>query len=72
MNVTMNFEMYFTNEYYKEGWDKFGNESYKECYNYWAWWLSGRFGALHLGGRRFKSTSHHVGTLGKSFTHICL
>src|SRR6218665_352557 len=38
-----------------------------------AWWLIGRFGAFHLRGCRFESrSSHHVGTLGKSFTSSCL
>ena len=38
-----------------------------------AWWLSGRFGALRPDGRRFEShSSHHVGTLGKSFTYSCM
>ena len=38
-----------------------------------AWWISGRFGALHPQGHRFESySSHHVGTLGKSFTQSCL
>ena len=38
-----------------------------------AWWLSGKFGALHSKSRRFESTySHHVGTLGKSCTHSSL
>src|SRR6218665_1778211 len=33
------------------------------------WWLSGKFGALRPEGREFEShSSHHVGTLGKSFT----
>ena len=33
-----------------------------------AWWLSGKFGALHPEGRRFEShSSHHVGTLSKTF-----
>ena len=33
----------------------------------------GRFGALRPEGRMFKShSSHHAGTLGKSFTHSCL
>jgi len=37
--------------------------------NHGAWWLSGRFGALHPEGRRFQShSSHHVGTLGMFFT----
>jgi len=36
-------------------------------------WLSGKFSAFHLEGRRFESHStHHVGTLGKSFTRSCL
>ena len=31
------------------------------------------FGALRLEGRTFDShSSHHVGTLGKSFTYSCL
>ena len=39
----------------------------------WAWWLSGRFGALCPEGRRFEShCSRHIGTLGKSFTRSCL
>ena len=34
-----------------------------------AWWLSGKFGAFRPEGRRLESHySHHVGTLGKSFT----
>ena len=38
-----------------------------------AWWLSGRFGALHLDGRKFEyQSSHHVWILDKSFTHSCL
>ena len=38
-----------------------------------AWWLSGKFGALSPKGRRFESHScHHVGTLGKFFTHSCM
>src|SRR6218665_2834870 len=37
------------------------------------WWLSGKFGALRLEGRRFEShSSHHVRALGKSFTCGCL
>ena len=38
-----------------------------------AWWLIGRFNAVHLKGRGFEShSSRHVGTFGKSFTHNCL
>ena len=38
-----------------------------------AWWLSGKFGALHLQGRWFEPySSRHVGILGKSFTRSCL
>ena len=38
----------------------------------WKWWLSGKFGALHQQGRRFEPhSSHHVGTLDKSFTRSC-
>ena len=38
-----------------------------------AWWLSDKFGALRLQGRRFEPNSNrHVGTLGKSFTCSCL
>ena len=38
-----------------------------------AWWVCGKFGALHPEGRRFVShSSRLVGTLGKSFTHSCL
>ena len=43
------------------------------CYCGAWWWLSGKFGALRPEGCRFESnSSHHVGTLGKSFTHGCL
>ena len=36
-------------------------------------WLSGKFGALRPEGSRFKShSSHHIGTIGKSFTQCCL
>ena len=39
----------------------------------WAWWLSGKFGALRPEGRRLESrSSRHVETLGKWFTHSCL
>ena len=42
-------------------------------YSCGAWWLSGKSGALHPEGRRFKThSSRHVRTLGKSFTHSCL
>jgi len=35
--------------------------------------LSDKFAALHSHGRRFEPhSSHHVGTLGKSFTRSCL
>ena len=38
-----------------------------------AWWLCGKFGALHLQDHRFEPhSSCHIGTLGKSFTHNCL
>ena len=37
------------------------------------WWLIGRFDAFRPKGRGFKShSSHHVGTLCKSFTRSCL
>jgi len=37
------------------------------------WWLTCRFGALRPEGRRLEShSSHHVGTLGKSFAYNCL
>jgi len=37
------------------------------------WWLICRFDALCLKGRGFESrSSHHVETLGKSFTRNCL
>ena len=36
-------------------------------------WLIGRFGAFRPKGRRVESlSSHHIGTLGKSFTRRCL
>jgi len=35
--------------------------------------LSAKFRAIRLEGRRFDSnSSHHVWTLGKSFTHSCM
>ena len=38
-----------------------------------AWWLMGRFDVFRPRGRGFESrSSHHVGTLGKSFTRSCL
>jgi len=44
-----------------------------------AWWLSGKFGALHPEGRGFEAawqlewdSSCHAGALGKFFTHSCL
>src|SRR6218665_253388 len=41
--------------------------------SYGEWWLSGKFSALHPQGRRFEPhSSHHIGTLGKSFSHSCL
>jgi len=45
-----------------------------QCQEEWChWWLNGRFGALHLEGRKFEShSSRHVGTLGKCFTRSCL
>ena len=40
---------------------------------YGAWWLGGMFDALGPEGHRFESqSSHHIGTLGKSFTLSCL
>src|SRR6218665_2115234 len=37
------------------------------------WWHSGKFSVLCAEGCRFESnSSHHVGTLGKSFTRSCL
>ena len=40
---------------------------------WWAWWLSGKFGAFYPEVRRFEShSSRHVATLGKSFTNSCL
>ena len=36
-----------------------------------AWLLGGKFGVLHPDSRGFESHStHHVGTLGKSFTCV--
>src|SRR6218665_468852 len=38
-----------------------------------AWWRFGRVNACRPEGRGLESRSrHHVGTLGKSFTHSCL
>ena len=37
------------------------------------WWLSGKFGALRTQGCRFEPhPSHHVGTLGESFSRSWL
>ena len=41
--------------------------------HWWAWWLIGRFVAFSSRGRGFESrSSHHIGTLGKSFIRSCL
>lgn len=38
----------------------------------WAWWLSGNFGALRSGDRRFEShSSRNVWTLGKLVDYCC-
>src|SRR6218665_3704549 len=42
------------------------------CYLCGAWWRIDRVDALRPKGHRFYSrSSHHIGTLGKSFTNSC-